>query len=192
MKAFKVAAFVAGMAVASLATADIDFEGLSGGAVPAGYAGMNWSSDFYNLDGTNYSTDSGYKVLGTQIGFNAFASSPIWFESQDSSKFDILCVDSAAAWRNWVDVRFDGYNDGGLVYSTTHRITADVRNTIALNYLGIDRLEMHYVGDSGTNYWTGGDGTHVAYDNFKMIPAPGALAFLGLGGLTFVGRRRRN
>lgn len=169
MKSFLSAA-VLGLCVAGVATADIDFEGTPGGAIPAGYAGMNWSGDFYSLDGTNYSTDSGYKVLGTMVGFNAFAASPISFRSQDGSEFDITALDAAAAWRNWLDIRFDGRKDGSTTQTMTVRITADVRNTVNLNFSDIDELVMTTVGDSGTNYWTGGDGTHCAYDNFVMGP----------------------
>lgn len=35
------------------------------------------------------------------------------------------------------------------------------------------------------------NGATVYYDDFNLVPAPGALALLGLGGIGFVGRRRR-
>lgn len=184
MAAIAIAAVVCGTAVA-----DIDFEGLpSGSPVYNGYQGFNWNSSFYALDGTNYGTPSGYKVLGTMVGYNAWEASPINFWLDDGT-FDVFSVDMCTAWYTWTDYRLEGLLDGTVVYSNVFRVTSDVPNYLSLDYTGIDEFKITTVDSSYIQYWDGGSGTHFAIDNIVTVPAPGALALLGLAGLA--GRRRR-
>jgi hypothetical protein len=195
----KIGVGILAMAVASVATADIDYNGLVGAAkVPDGFQGMNSSADHYYFDAaTSQGVGGGYAEMWAYsgggddngIGFTAFEGYPLEFWSPDGSKFDIYTVDAASAWKDWVEVRFVGLNDGDVIYDTLVRLSESA--TYNLNYLGIDHMQVHYFRDSGSNRYTNGDGVHTVFDNWTMIPTPGSLALLGLGGLAFSGRRRR-
>jgi len=86
----------------------------------------------------------------------------------------------AIAYDRWAEIRIDfdldantqsSYYDGQLLSSGVWAVRGGV-----VEFANIDLY---------TN------GATVYYDDFNLIPAPGALALLGLGGIGLLGRRRR-
>jgi hypothetical protein len=181
-------ASVASAGVVSAFPDEIDFEGLADQTqIPDGYADMNWSTDFYVLDADAYGTDSGYKVMGSTVALNWFEASPVSFQSQDGSEFNLVSLDFIAAWYTELTYTVNGYRDGGLEYSKD--ITVDCFNvsTFDLNYSQVDEVEFVFKSSNFVVGWDGGSGTHFALDNI-VIPAPATIGLLGLG---LIGRRRR-
>jgi hypothetical protein len=186
-----VAVMFASVASAGVITAFpdvIDFETLNDGFIPQGHADMNWAPDFYTLDGTNYGTPSGYTVMGTQLALNGFEASPVYFQSQDGSEFNVISLDFIAAWYTELTYTVNGYRDGSKEY--TKDLTVDCFNvtTFDLNFNNIDKFEFVFKSSNFVVGWDGGSGTHFALDNIVLIPAPATLGLLGLG---LLGRRRR-
>lgn len=87
----------------------------------------------------------------------------------------------AIAYDRWAEIRidFDLDNDTQSTWYDGQLLSTGTMTRNANDPLVIANIDLFSTG--ATCY----------YDDFNIIPAPGALALLGLGGIGFAGRRRR-
>jgi hypothetical protein len=106
-----------------------------------------------------------------------------------SETWNFGSMDFAAAWNTNLSVEITGLLAGNVLYTYSTTIaTPGQMTSLALNFNGIDTLFIRSSG--GTTAYTVGGGAHLIIDNLAYsIPAPGALALLGVAGV--IRRRRR-
>jgi len=123
--------------------------------------GMDSSAAFVSQDITGLNWGAWYRVTGTLTFADGAANDSISYSIFDSTNFLV----GSASTPSWEEgARQLGYNGG--------------------NIFGVDSLQFHSRG--------GFEGDHAIVDDvtYSSIPAPGAAALLGLGGLMVTRRRR--
>ncbi|MCC6907393.1 MAG: PEP-CTERM sorting domain-containing protein [Phycisphaerales bacterium] len=87
----------------------------------------------------------------------------------------------AIAYDRWAEIRidFDLDNDTQTTWYDGQMLSTGTMTRSNGDPLEIANIDLYSTG--ATSY----------YDDFNIIPAPGTIALLGLGGLGFAGRRRR-
>ena len=202
------------MLATSLATAEIiDFEdvatpltelGFGYGPVANGYRGFSWGTNWVGSSSLPAGSASVYHNIGsTASGYlTAIASGTraMYLPSDNSTSSNELTIsrsetwnfgsmDFAAAWNTNLSVEITGLLAGNVLYTYSTTIaTPGQMTSLALNFNGIDTLFIRSSG--GTTAYSGGAGAHLIIDNLAYsIPAPGALALLGVAGV--IRRRRR-
>ena len=188
-----------------------DFEGLDTPLTDSGifesygfftsHAGLSWYSpeaqDGNNSAGVYRPTEveCGY-LYGVTSGEQAFYSpwaSPVEISLDGGGLWTMESVWVNAAWNNDLTINFQGLRNGQVVAEIEHvHAYATVVELITFGnaFVGIDTLIVDSSG--GTNGGFGGSGEYFTMDDFTYsVPAPGAIAVLGLAGLAGQRRRRR-
>lgn len=94
-----------------------------------------------------------------------------------------------AAWRDGLQLRVVGQRHGVDIYDSTHTLSAFESSWIQLGMFDLDSVTFSSWG--GEHTWTAGNGSHFAMDDLAIqVPAPGAMALLGVAGATARRRRR--
>ena len=161
------------------------------------HAGLSWycpealGSDYQAGVYRPTEAESGY-LYGVTSGEQAFYSP---YESSVEISLDgggLWAMESVwvnAAWNSDLTINFQGLRDGQVVAEMEHvHADATVVELITFGeaFVGIDTLIVGSLG--GTNAGFGNSGEHFTMDDFTYsVPAPGAIAVLGLAGQ----RRRR-
>lgn len=165
------------------------------------HAGLSWYCP--EASGVDYQAavyrpseaESGY-LYGVTSGEQAFVSpyaSPVEISLDGGGLWAMESVWVNAAWNNDLTINFQGMRDGQVVAEMEHvHADATVVELITFGnaFVGIDTLIVDSLG--GTKAGFGNSGEHFTMDDFTYsVPAPGAIAVLGLAGLAGQRRRRR-
>lgn len=188
---------LAGAAVGSASAEILGFDDLATPAswqygtyidtIPAGYGGLTWTGagvvrQTSGMSGYLTGLVSGEQTMYTRVDF-----SMAMIQSATPWTFDGAFM--TGAWRTDMTVTLTGLLGGATVHSMTFTLGVPTAPTwVQANFTGIDTLRIQATG--GTTYWgpVVPDNQHLAIDGFSYtVPAPGAIALLGLAGLT---RRR--
>ena len=163
------------------------------------HAGLSWYCP--EASGIDYQagvyrrneTKSGY-VYGVTSGERAFFSpyaSPVEISLDGGGLWVMESVWVNASWNNDLTINFQGLRDGQVVAEMEHvHADATVVELITFGeaFVGIDTLIVGSLGGTNAGFGVGGSGEHFTMDDFTYsVPAPGAIAVLGLAGQ----RRRR-
>lgn len=182
---------------ANSANADFDFEDIDLQDAP--YSEIEEYNDLYfqNMKVMNIPTwtssnstgyDNGYALSvmsGEQVAYNRGGNDL----SISGESFSLSGGWFTAAWRDGLQLRVVGQRDGVDIYNSTHTLSAFESSWIQLGMYDVDSVTFTSWG--GDNVWTGGDGSHFAMDNLAIqVPAPGAMALLGVAGVAARRRRR--
>jgi hypothetical protein len=165
-------------AVAGAACADVlNFDDLVGqGSMPNGYGGIaDWNGwQYYDAVQPPYNPSSPptriYNISNGNIGFGA------------DYIFDGAFFNGHGSGDGFLPIFFQLYQDGSLVHTSDSIALDGSGNGIFLNsgYNGlVDQVVVN-----------GSHGFYILDDLTYRIPAPGALAALGVGGLMAARRRR--
>jgi len=183
------------------ATLEFDdlYEGVADdGAVPWDYGGIPWWDTGWWA--TSASLDDEYGPNGYSntwaggVGIFTLGETDVWI---GGTVFDFTGARVGAAWNLGQEVTFQGWRDGGLVYSSTLVVDTDGAD-FDFTFNGIDELGILPDLDSGTqDPEMAGWGHHIALDNLEITvastPEPGTFAMLALAGVPMIGgalRRR--
>jgi hypothetical protein len=136
--------------------------------------------------------ESGYLygvTSGEQAFFSPYASS-VEVSLDGGGLWAMESVWVNAAWNNELTINFQGLRDGQVVAEMEHvHADATVAELITFGnaFGGIDTLIVDSLGGTSAGF-DGINGQHFTMDDFTYsVPAPGAIAVLGLAGQ----RRRR-
>lgn len=171
----------------------IDFEDLPGdqSAVADGYNGFTWNTgvgSLYSLNGTDYSTPSGYNVLadalaGDIVLFNAYAYSPVEVALVGTGTFELNSLWITSAWDTSLSMTFTGLLDGVEVFSQSYVASNTLAQQVTFNWSGIDMLRIN---DSGEHFVMD---NMVINANVAEVSEPASIAILALGLFGLASRR---
>lgn len=182
--------------LANSANADFDFEDIDLQDAPYSVTEEYNGLEFQNMSVMNVPTwvssnsidGNGYELSvtsGEQVAFN-LGGDDLTISGQ---QFSLSGGWFTAAWRDELQLRVVGQRDGVDIYDSTHTLSAFESNWIQLGMYDVDSVTFSSWG--GDNVWIGGDGSHFAMDNLAIqVPAPGAMALLGVAGMAARRRRR--
>ena len=142
---------------------------------------------------TEAETGYAYGVTsGEQAFFSPYASS-VEISLDGGGLWAMESVWVNAAWNNDLTINFQGLRDGQVVAEMEHvHADATVVELITFGnaFVGIDTLIVDSWGGTDAGFGPG-SADHFTMDDFTYsVPAPGAIAVLGLAGLA--GQRRRS
>lgn len=153
------------------------------GAIPDGYGGFNWSTDFYYIN-RHYHSGSGYDlgtVSGEYSAFNAFAN----VVSASQSDFDFNGAYLTSAWDSSLYIDLKGFKDGNVIYSQTVVVSNTAPTWFTFDFLNIDTLQ---IASRGSQFVM----DNMLYNDGSEVPAPSAIiGMIGLGAVGLVGAVRR-
>jgi len=175
------------------------FDDLAGSGVPIsdGYHGFNWSTYFYQVDGSLPAyVDTGYdhgRVSDNHVAYNAWEN----VVAASDNVFDFDGAWLTGAWNDGLNIRVQGYLGAALKYDQTVVVDTSGPTWFNFDYQGIDRVQFSsFGGVLNPVAALRGEGQHFAMDNFTysetVIPAPGAilLGSIGVGFVSWLRRRR--
>lgn len=183
---------VASILGATAASAEIiTFDDIDGSSYPnlgVGYHGLDWGvsgKEIHALNATNYCSDCGYRnnmVSADNVAFNWNGDQPRDI-TMAAGTFTLNGGWWGAAWGNQ-SLRFEGYNDGVLLYSSdSYAVTTLAPIYVGLNWAGIDQFRI-----IGTGDWWVLDDLEI---NGNAVPEPGMLGLFALSMLGLFATRRR-
>lgn len=169
----------------------------------ADYDGFHFSSDYFAQSGpTQYNGMWGYydvKAVGwggydeAMNGHRAIftpwnSNQSMFYEISRGQDWVLYSLDITAAWNNMTAI-VKGYNDDELVFTytvmlqTATKVRIDVSTAFPPYQHHIDRINVYGMGNA----------TQLAIDDIRYqdLPAPSALALIGLAGLVGCRNRRR-
>jgi hypothetical protein len=158
------------------------------------HAGLSWYCPISDQAGVYRPNEevSGYLygvTSGEQAFFSPYASS-VEVSLDGGGLWAMESVWVNAAWNNDLTINFQGLRDGQVVAEMEHvHADATVAELITFGnaFVGIDTLIVDSLGGTNAGFLDG-SGEHFTMDDFTYsVPAPGAIAVLGLAGQ----RRRR-
>jgi hypothetical protein len=175
-------------------------------AVPVGYRGLNWGSDWNVVDGRDY-TDSGYQN-GTVSGRNV-----LWAHDSDmrmvtsDRPFTLTSLYATAAWSDGLEFEVYAFRHGVAVSAYAHPIDATGPLHVELpspplGFDDIDALGFFVYGRSTPHVWPDGhtttgdefviDDIQLSFDEPRRVTEPmsGAIFLSALAGMALVRRRR--
>ena len=194
MLAAAAAMMVAGSAMGDETILDEDFEG---GVIPAGWRVIDNTGNGTVYDIMSPSTMDGSMYM---LGFDSDAAGVMdydteaWTPVMEMSGMPLAILEYDADYENLANLDFfdvDISYDGGDTWTNLVSYNDDMgifHDTLHFNGGSATIIRFHYYDPSRTGDWD----WHSFIDNvlvYPVIPAPGTLALLGLGGL--VVRRRR-
>jgi hypothetical protein len=161
-------------------------------AIPAGYAGFNWSSRF-RLMTREYaaaSTGVGYTngMIGNVVAYTSGAAGANSVEMSSGDLFNFAGAYITSVWKMSQDVQVQGYYNGSLIYDTTIFTSSDRAYWFDFDFENIDRLRI-VPGINGTDIYGTYRGSHLAIENITIVPEPATLMLLALGGLLIKRKR---
>jgi hypothetical protein len=174
----------------------IDFEDLAGDFVTPvadGYNGLNWNSS--NLTGVadiNPFLVPGvdYTGLHNNALFNTFgylAPNTTIISVANGGTFDFLSGVWSAGLTGKADIKFEGYANNQLIYSSnTFNLNGSSVTPVVLNWFGIESLSIL----SSADVWIAD--TFEVNINPSAVPAPAAIWLFSSILLGFVGLRRKS
>jgi hypothetical protein len=123
----------------------ITFDDLSPGTsyigLGNGYAGLRWA-DFYVLDGSRQSTNTGYHigvVSSNNVAFNVDGSAA---SLGCSAPFDFVSAYVTAAFDAQLQLRVKGLLGTNVLYDNTYSVNIASPTLINFQYLGVDQVEF--------------------------------------------------
>ena len=168
-----------------------------GGMVGIGdYAGFNFGTWFYRLDGLNYPWTSGYQNAVVSPNFVAFNNAAQPVSLSRANPFTFNGAYFTAAWHDGLQLNIIGRLGSAQMFNTTLTLTTSGPTWFAANWANIDALFFSSYGGAH-HYGLEGDGDHFAMDNLTVnqdvVPEPATLLLLatGLAGIVGAARRRR-
>ncbi len=178
------------------------------GPLASGYRGFDWST---NWNGTfelpifsaavyenapSTTLESGFRTaipVGTRALFTPadFDQGYCFLRMSRNEPWNIGSLSVAAAWRDGVTVELLGLRGNETVFNSFTTLGASgVMKDLSVNIEGIDTLLV--IGYGGVPSYPVSDNSLLIIDNIQYsIPAPGALALLGLGLRLGLGAPRR-
>jgi hypothetical protein len=174
----------------------IDFEDLAGDLVTPvadGYNGLNWNTlNTTGIVDINPFLVPGVDYTGLQNNalFNAFgyvAPNTTIISAANGGTFDFLSGFWSAGLTGMADVKFEGYANNQLMYSSnTYNLNGNSVAPVVLNWFGIDSFSIV----SSADVWIA-DNLEVNI-NPSAVPVPAAIWLLGSALLGFAGLRRKS
>ncbi len=174
----------------------IDFEDLAGDFVTPvadGYNGLNWNtSNITGIADINPFLVPGVDYTGLQNNalFNAFgylAPNTTTISVANGGTFDFLSGFWSAGLTGMADVKFEGYANNQLIYSSnTYNLNGNSVAPVVLNWFGLDSFSIV----SSADVWIAD--TFVVNINPSAVPVPAAIWLLGSALLGFAGLRRKS
>ncbi len=193
MKNYMIGAAVAGLAISSVASAQVvmdfqDLESNGNGFIEHGdlYTAGDWQLAKPQGEPWPFTTaetgNAGF-YQGSTMMFNNTVNGVMIFSRIDGAAFDLASIDLAALFvgGNTPTVNFVGNLSGGGTVNASYTVH---------NGTGIETFSFAGMGFNGLSSvtWVQENAFHQ-FDNITIVPAPATLALLGLAG--FAGRRRR-
>ena len=172
--------------------------------VPDGYGGLDWSANFFTLNGIDYGTNfgnfpSGYlngAVSPDNVAYNSFEG-PVSFSAASSFTLDSFYL--TAAWFDNLNVTVTGKLGGVVQDSQVLTVSPTAPTLETLDWSGIDEVDFSTSGGSADPGFHG-SGRQFVIDNISIdgLAAPGvpepatwALMITGFGMMGAAVRRRR-
>ena len=115
---------------------DLYAEGQATGPLPSGYMGFTWSDGAWFINRTSSSSI----CPGVRIGLLNAHGKDITIESKDP--FDLKGLSLCTLWAYDARVRVEGWEKKVIKYTTTQTVPRASTIQCALDYRGIDRVEL--------------------------------------------------
>ena len=165
----------------------LDFEDLYQGseniaAIPAGYAGFQWTSQAWWMAHEYYGTFNNGYDYGTMGDVAIYAGSGQSISMYGGPTFDFLGAYITSAWIADLDVTVQGYSSGSLIYTTTITTSNDQAYWFDFEFYGIDRLRFTPIGSTNNE--------NIVIDNM-IIPEPATIILFGAA-IPLLLRRRQS
>jgi PEP-CTERM motif len=184
------------LSVVARAQTVINFDDLSGGAIPNGYAGLQWNN---------------FQALTTQLSYGQFGASPYNYTSvsypniafnnngapasfSSSQPFNFMSTYVSGIWNNGMQVEIQGFEGTQLAYDNTFTVYAADPLLETLNYSGVTQVSFISSGGNPIRPPDEGGGLQFAMDNvtIEFVPEPSSwvLSLPGMGVIGYMLVRR--
>ncbi len=173
----------------------LTFDGIavSNAAVPNGYGGFSWSSNWVVWSDVDYASAYGNTYGSPSGDFAAFNDTgALTMGLTNGTDFDF----NGAYFTGWAEndsfaqftatsITVEGYNNGSLVGTAAMALSATQYDFLTANILGVD--ELRFISSASGDFWLMDDFTYDVPDVPVPVPAGAWLlgsSLLGLLGLT--------